>query len=336
MKFMMIVPQKARGKFQPWMEKDPGWIKDIKYDGERRIVQVFARYARFTGTPSKKSGKPVEKTEQVPHLSGRKPPLALHVTRKIPDTVPPSALEGTVLDGEIITRRLDLKGGGRSKYVTSIMNSSPEEAIRKQIEEGWLHYKVFDCLFYKGEDVRHRILIERRTFAAKAVAEWGNEFVSFASAAKSFAAALEAGEEGVIYKNIGHRYGDANGWVKRKGQWTADVVIMGFKAAKELSKKKGDDAATMTKYAKAGLIGAVVVGQYPDLGRESLVEVATISGMDDDLRRTFSFKPEVFVGRVVRIKHNGREPTGRFRHPRWDDFRTDKRPADCVMIMEEM
>jgi hypothetical protein len=41
------------------------------------------------------------------------------------------------------------------------------------------------------------------------------------------------------------------------------------------------------------------------------------------------------VGKVFRIKHNGREPTGAFRHPRFDCWRLDKDPHDCIWYPEE-
>ncbi len=355
-KFMQIEPQPARGKLVESMWDDPKYVAEEKYDGDRRIAQFCGEVVRFTGRRiSVKDGLFVEKTENVPHLSiGRGYGVSVRA--------PPRSLDGTVLDGEVIAdlAPFQLRKGGQSKYVTSIMGSLPEEAVAKQIERGWLRYVVFDCLFYKGEDLRDQTYVERREHAERAVNMWRNPFVSVALLAgvtgrhkrAFYDAVVQRGGEGVILKHVEHRYGDKSGWVKIKKTATADVVIMGTIPAKEMSKKKGADKATITKYAKAGLIGAIRCGQYEvpvnaqgrvtrvnskpgQLNRLGVIEIATVSGMDDELRAKLSIQPERYVGCVVEIEHNGREPTGRFRHPRFNRFRPDKRPEDCVMREDE-
>lgn len=354
-KFQQIEPQPARGTLREEMWESPDWIAEEKYDGDRRIAQFCGHIVRFTGRrKSVKDGLFVEKSANVPHLSARPSVWKIHGVKDkdIPDahTWPPS-LQGTVLDGEMIATESpffrEVKGG-LSKYVTSIMGSLPEEAIRKQIERGWLRYVVFDCLFYKGRDVRGMRLLDRNEFMCEAVEQWKNPFALVAPNEinrnkRSYCENIIArGGEGIILKSRDHRYGDKNLWVKVKKQSTADVVIMGFKSAKEMSTKKGDDKATMTKFAKQGLIGAIQCGQYPRAWKKNssakylhLTEVATVSGFPDDLRREMTLKPKKFIGRVIEIEHNGREPTGRFRHPRFNRFRDDKRAIECVYREDE-
>jgi bifunctional non-homologous end joining protein LigD len=348
-RFQQIEPQPARGKFHEGLWTDPNWIAEEKYDGDRRVAQFCGNVVRFTGRRiSVKDGLFVEKTENVPHLSAT-------VHRSYPKQIPmwgvPGALDGTVLDGEMVflcASDLPKEEGGRSKYVTSIMGSLPEEAVRKQIERGWLRYVVFDCLRYKGKEITPLPYRNRRECAETAVKEWGNPFAELAITANGDkhlfydTIVQEHGGEGVILKRLDAMYGDKSGWVKVKKTATADCVIMGFVPAKEMSKKKGEDQATLTKYAKAGLIGAVQVGQYRPARKDEpragyvLEEVATISGMDDALRADFTVAPGSFIGKVVKIEHNGREPTGRFRHPRFDGFRNDKRAKDCVIYDGEV
>lgn len=355
-KFRQLEPQPARGTLIETMWDSPDWIAEEKYDGDRRIAQFCGKVVRFTGRrKSVKDGLFVEKTENVPHLSGVWP-AARHVEdrRVSMGKAPPASLDGTVLDGEmIVVPDLKLNGEfrraqqeGMSKYVTSIMGSLPEEAVLKQIERGWLRYIVFDCLFYKGKDIRGWTLDDRRERVEQAVGEWDNPFVSvaeFAPASESryfFKKILQRGGEGVILKRIDHVYGDKNGWVKVKAEWTADVVIIGYEDAKEESKKV-DGTVSATKYAKEGLIGAVVIGQYRDgkMWRCSSPGKG-VSGFSDHLRREFTADREAFASgarcathvnqSVIEIAHNGREPTGRFRHPRFKRFRDDKSPKDCV------
>jgi ATP-dependent DNA ligase len=369
-KFRQIEPQPARGTLREEMWDSPEWIAEEKYDGDRRIAQFCGKVVRFTGRrKSVKDGLFVEKTDNVPHLSatmftnssGRFVPLdSLHQGAKgqINIVRPPAALEGTVLDGEMICVSPaefppgSMTAEGKSKYVTSIMGSLPEEAIRKQIERGWLRYVVFDILFHKGKDLRGLPLYERQEYVAEALEEWGNPFVSASVSVggkgkrEFYEKVVKAGGEGVILKRKDHIYSDKQGWVKVKAQATADVVIMGFVPAKEMSKKVNGEVS-MTKYAKLGLIGAIQCGQYEvplnekgqvmrvilepgRLARTGLVEVATVSGMDDLLREEMTKNPKRFIGKVAEITHNGQEPTGRFRHPRFSRARDDKQATDCI------
>jgi ATP-dependent DNA ligase len=362
--FQQIEPQPARGTLREEMWDSPEWIAEEKYDGDRRIAQFCGRLVRFTGRrKSVKDGLFVEKTENVPHLSAKGPlqtgcagtTRGKHIHDDRCARVPPE-LEGTVLDGEMISHLDPALGtgnaksfGGLSKYVTSIMGSLPEEAVHKQIERGWLRYVVFDCLFYKGKDVRHLSLYDRKIRAREALGHWKNPFAVLAqdtgitgpTANKRifYEGIVARGGEGVILKRKDHAYGDKTGWVKVKKQATADVVIMGFVPAKEMSVKKGADKATITKYAKAGLIGAIQCGQYDSGGglKVWLREVATVSGMTDDLRERLSDTEtqSKWIGKVIEIEHNGREPTGRFRHPRFNRFRDDKAAKDCVYREDE-
>jgi ATP-dependent DNA ligase len=328
--FKQIEPQPARGKFTEDMWESDAWVAEEKYDGDRRIAQFCRTAIRFTGRrKSVEDGLYVEKTDNVPHLSKLDWGAA--------------ELEGTVLDGEMIVDPNVPGDGGMSKYVTSIMGSLPAEAIRKQTERGWLRYAVFDCLYCGGKDVRGEDLLRRRSYAEQAVKAWGNQYAFMAPAYHDKRAALKhvmaAGGEGVILKHVAHRYGEKNRWVKVKREATADVVIMGYKAAKEVSTKKSGEES-MTKYAKAGVIGALVVGQHKLTPRSyvalwELTEVATVSGMTDDERRDFTLRGKEYIGMVVEIKHNGREPTGRFRHPRFVQFRHDKTAESCIYYPEE-
>lgn len=323
---MQIEPAVARGKETPDIWTDRFWVAEEKYDGDRRIAQFVKGVVRFTGRRiSVKDGQYVEKTDNVPHLS---------------KAGYPSHLEGTVLDGEMIfTGETD--GGGKSKYVTSIMGSLPIVAVEKQQKQGWLRYVVFDCLFYQGKDIQAEPLEVRQECADKAIRAWNNEHVEAAEQRRTKLRAfceevMARGGEGVILKHRLAPYGDKKAWVKVKGVWTADAVITGYKDAKEIS-RKSDGTKSETKYAKSGLIGAVEVSQYHPKTKQ-LVVVATISGMTDEERAEFTRHGDKYLGTVIRLEHNGREPTMRFRHPRFESpivFRNDKSPRSCVIDKEE-
>lgn len=302
------------------MWTDPMWIADVKEDGDRRMAQFAAAKlgvvkGYFTGTPSKKTGEPVEKTDNLPHLS----------------IGPPSGMNGTILDGEIIAPWASDLPGGKSKYVTSIMGSSPAEAIRKQQELGWLRFVVFDCIQYKGRLLINMPLRVRRQNMRQAVAEWANPHVQEvawrAGAAKRafYDGIVENGGEGVVLKHIEHLYGDAKLWVKVKKRATADVIVMGYEPGKG-------------KYK--GIVGSIVFGQYvktPGTRTYKLTALGACSGITDELRYNLSRAPQQHLGQVMEISFIEREPTGAFRSPQFSRWRDDKSatPENCQYRPEE-
>lgn len=355
-KFQQLNPTLSRGKFKEALWKDPTWVAEEKLDGDRRIGQFVSHptlgcQVRFTGRrTSVVDGLLVEKTSNVPHLSGECFPTGIPTHAISRDMV------GTVLDGEFIME------GGRSKDVTSIMGSLPERAIQLQTERGWIKWAVFDCLFYKGLDVRGHSLETRSIYLRQAMHEWGNRFAfivpQISKNKEQFKdMMLEAGKEGIILKSLSSTYQSEKLWVKVKGELTEDVVIMGYDDPKPESTKVGATKATATKLALKGWIGAVRFGQYrkvvpPELAKVESVEpdnfhlirrkdgpyvlcyCGSCSGMEDSLREELSNNKDNYLGAVVEIKANDREPTGKFRHPRWKAFREDKDHTDCLWTDE--
>jgi ATP-dependent DNA ligase len=341
-KFQQVEPEAARGKFKEEYMTSPAWDAEVKYDGDRRVCQFVnesgAGMARFTGrTVSKKTGLLVEKTDNVPHLSNTSLRFVQPAQRQFLKDSTYRALEGTVLDGEMVTTQAGLDRGGRSKHVTAIMGSLPEEAVRKQNERGWLTYVVFDCLWYNGKDLRQLPRDERRRFAAQALNRWQNPYAVLAETCpdlRNKRAWLDslwaAGEEGIILKRRDGVYSQRE-WVKVKNVIEADCIVTGYEEATRES-KKSDGSVSVTKFHERGWIGAIVVSQYRD---GKLWECASISGIDDALREEISLNRKKFLGRVVTLKANGREPSGRFRHPQFRTWREDKSAEQCVYREDE-
>ena len=86
----------------------------------------------FSRTKSKKTGELAEKGDNVPHI--------IEWAREyLPDD--------TVLLGEIYIP------GGHSNDVTSVMGCLPKNAIARQEASDWVHYYVFDCIYYNGNNL---------------------------------------------------------------------------------------------------------------------------------------------------------------------------------------
>lgn len=372
--FQQFPPPRADGKFDPKLYKNPDWYAEEKLDGDRRIAQFVPvdghAMVRFTGRRvSEVDGLLVEKTSSLPHLNGCQylPPEAL--TQKWPLQNVPTDLIGTVLDGEMIVD----KPGARSKDVASILNSKPDLAIAKQVERGWLVYVVFDCLFYKGEDLRKLPLIRRRRYLRTVLEEWANPFVRIVPNTTLLGVSPEQmlmeiwsrphPGEGIILKDLTSVYGNEKAWVKVKREFTEDVVIMGYddpepetekirtSRDKHGIKRKEVLEVSESRLAKNGWIGAIRFGQYKLVGVENiesgtadlnwtlmrngklyaLTYCGSCSGMDDATRAEISANKQKYLGKVVEILANEREPdTGKFRHPRMIQFREDKNQQDCI------
>jgi bifunctional non-homologous end joining protein LigD len=324
--FQQLHPTPARGKFKEEMYEDPKWTAELKYDGDRRIAQFCPEGTRFTGRRvSDVDGLLVEKTDNLPQMNE-----------------PVESLIGCVLDGEIISPR----EGARSNAVTSVMGSLPARAAQLQAKNGFLEYRAFDILFHMGEDVRSKPLDERRAMLVDVLSEWNNKYVKQAIVRRDekftfLNMVWEAGGEGVIFKHVDSLYAEKNRWAKVKHELTEDVVIMGYEEPAALSEKV-DGLKSITKYKANGWIGAITCGQYDATGE--LVEVASVSGMTDSMRAelsprtvTHNGRPKrvdggaKYIGHVIEIEANEREPSGRFRHPRFKMFRPDKNPRECVL-----
>lgn len=303
-----IHPCPARGKLLDAVYDDPSFWAEEKLDGDRRIAHFTDEGVRFTGRRvSVKDGLLVEKTDNLPHLNA-----------------PPFSLIGTVLDGEIVCA----DPLARSRDVTSIMGSAPDKAIAKQTERGWLRFAAFDCLFYKGQDMRALPLYARRITLDHVLAEWKNPHAFLVPASEDKRGLLSEvwarGGEGIILKNSNAPYDTPNSWIKVKGEETHDVVVVGFTEAKAESEKV-DGTVSATKFA--GMVGAVRFAQYLN---EELVECGAASGFDDATRADMTINPSWYMGRVMEVTANLREPSGKFRHPRFKQWRVDKAPEQCT------
>lgn len=125
-------------------------ISELKYDGHRALMYIneAGNNRVFSRVISKKTLWFTENTDNVPHFRDMET----------------SGLEGTVLDGEF-------DYGTTSMGVQSVMGSLPERAIKYQEENGKIHFKAFDILFYKGIDIRRMPLYKRKVYLSLVIYE---------------------------------------------------------------------------------------------------------------------------------------------------------------------
>lgn len=209
---------KEEHKMEPiWDSSD--YIAEEKYDGSR-YLSIGGRF--FSRRVSVVDNLPVEKTDNVPHLS--------KILTEYSDLV---------LDGEIYIK------GATSNEVVSIMGAKPEKAIERQKTRGLLEYVVYDIL----QDVDGNSLLNIPWLDRRGILEETLDFIfqehpelkehvtlsAYESENKrEFCSTIMAnGGEGVMLKNVHGLYHPGKkprwNWIKVKQEITDDVVIMGYK-----------------------------------------------------------------------------------------------------------
>lgn len=142
----------------------------------------------FARTVSRKTGELVEKSENVPHI--------IEWAKSLPDE--------TIVLGEIYIP------GGHSNDVTKIMGCTPKNAQERQYKStlygGPIHYYIFDCLYFEGEDLTNVGFLDRFSILRKHVMGYGlTEYVELAQIFfKDFDIILknifDNGGEGMVFK----------------------------------------------------------------------------------------------------------------------------------------
>lgn len=294
---------------------DENAYAEEKLDGERLVIHFMNNGEKInratTRRQSVKTGLLNEKTNNVPHLRS----MWLE------------ELAGTVIDGEVMPSTWG-KEQGTLGALQSIMNSTYENAIEKQRQYGFVQYKMFDVIKFKGEWIGHLPLAARLGYRT-AVLEMinkafpGQPFIDVPRSVHgkelfklTFDEIVANGGEGLVVKDLSKGYGDTNAWLKMKKEETFDVFITGY----EMSK-------TGEKYA--GLIGTLFVSVFDDKGNQ--VEVGKVIPGNDEERKRFTEDFESICGKVLEIKAQEATRNGRFRHGRILRWREDKDPKQCML-----
>lgn len=269
------------------------WAEE-KLDGARYLAHVDGSNVAFTGRRiSKKTGQFVDKTGNVPHLC---------------NILTSSKLTDTVLDGEIVPP------SGQVNSLTRIMGCTPDNAVSRQEQSGWVRYVVFDVLFHEGHDVRGLPLEERRDILNQIMWEHigpDPDMDGLITRSKTlrvgkddlFWRIISQGGEGVVLKHIKSVYG--SGWIKVKKVLEDSVIVTGYTPGQG-------------KYA--GMIGAVTFGQYYE---GALITFGKCSGMDDATRQYITDNQDEIMGKVFDIMYQDRFESGSFREPRFLRWRPD-------------
>lgn len=331
-----------------------------KIDGERYTLQTECggpyRHGVTSRRQSEVTGRMVEKTDRVPHISNNS------------QLAPQSMFDSEfVSSGDMILRELPARFWDkltepnhrhmkwlRAKFdgqlpiyphvgnTVSIMGSLGPEAVQKQKERGLIWAYTFDITRYQGRDLTANPQSARRRFLASQLEsvdpesgiilmpQWRNLTVAeltefFYLITDPFREIGEDGGEGLILKDPTQPYNGPRNWWKVKRDYPADVVYTG-------ESKLGEAGKTGQML---GLAASLEIGVYH---QGELIPCGWVSGIRDGHHRLET--PEQHrannTGKVIECRHNGLQeekdhPLGyTLRHPRWRRDRDDKNATDCT------
>ena len=338
------LPKGKENKLQEMCESGD-YFAQIKKDGFwYQFVKGETTSYLFSRNTSVSTGLLTEKIDNVPHI------------KKALDRLP----KDTILIGEIYIP------GGTSKDTTRIMGCLPEEAIKRQKEEGYVKYYIHDIIAFNGKDLMNVPARQRYTVLKSVFNQLHlNDFTELELAQiyeenifERIGSALEAGEEGMVLKKKDFPYipGKKPAWsmIKCKKVDYADVVCMGFEdATKEydgkeieswtywINKETGNKAngtfygndlyLPITKPYYFNWKTSIKIGVYDENG--ALKEIGTCSsGITDELRRDFAENPDKYIGKTVMVQCMEKDNKAHtMRHPIFKGFRIDKDAKECTI-----
>jgi ATP-dependent DNA ligase len=257
-----------------------------------------------------------------------------HLMNELSDNLPHlrtldlGSWEGSVFDGELYLQKefvsLDAKATAL-EATTALLHCDPSRAKEFQDRNGAICYHIFDVLQAKKEDVtslplRERIkrLTEFRCFAQ--VKGYGElidfETLVFSDKEEYLMAVLEAGGEGVIFKDLDAPYSSGSrprSWLKVKRNSIVDAIIIGFDRGKEWDKR--------------GLIGSVELGVFDEggnlrsIGRVCSFPLQKRIEMTEIVEGSPALKKE-FLGTIVECCFQDLNKNLKGRHLQITGFRT--------------
>lgn len=294
--FVEVEPCLVKGRFLGWERYSPSrYIMEMKYNGERRVVQFIDGIAYFTGRRRSVSGELLEKGANLYHLRSS-----------------PHELDGAIIDGEIYIP------GGVSSDMSSIMScSKPEEARDKIVSRSYAQtprYAMFDIIALpKRQYITRKSLRERSNEASKIlpILEKWSKFVHRAEQLTlgqgMYDKVIADGGEGVVIKDLEARYvyGSCGSQIKLKPEKEGTVTATGL--------EEGEG-----KYQ--GTLGALIF--------EGVLEGRRVSGSTSgmtDLQRDLVWEnpSRVTIGKKFDVIYERISPDGKLIHPRFDRWRED-------------
>lgn len=296
----------AELKKKPPEGKD--WIYELKYDGYRILLY-------------KENGKVRIITRNGQDYTEKMKELAEEAKAWDKD--------GFILDGEAV-----MFSGEKTDFqlLQNFMKS----------KKGKLTYMAFDILAYEGEDLRNRILPERKQILKDLLSD-APRIIRYSSHSEGngeeiFSMVCSKGMEGIIAKDIRSTYtaGRHGGWEKIKCENRQEFVIAGF--TRNEGREKGisslllalNEGGNLVYKGRAGTGFTEDSSEYladilkPIITEKPMIEEAPRERKGEEL---FFVRPQY----LAEIKYSEITDEGLLRQASFKGLRTDKPPSDVVL-----
>jgi bifunctional non-homologous end joining protein LigD len=303
-----IKPMLAKLTLKPFDKKD--WIYEIKWDGYRAITEIENNNIR---------------------LYSRKGNSFLNDYPSIVNALEKARKKDAVFDGEIVA----LKDGKPDFH--SLQNCSESEAP--------LQYVIFDILYWNGEDLREKTLIERKAILKTNIPK--NPQIIYSDYIKGkgksfFKMIVKEGFEGMLAKDGNSKYRAgirSNSWLKIKHFNMQEAVIIGYTEPRGSRKKLG--ALVLGAYDKPAKNGGILHyighsgGGFTDAELNDIyVMLSREKNESSPVHEKVPINsPITWVkpNHVCEINFSEWTIDGRMRHPIFSGLRTDKNPEEVFI-----
>lgn len=301
-----VKPMLAQIADQPFSNKD--WLFEIKWDGYRALAMI-------------KQGKVELLSRNQESFNKKFAPIVIALKNNISHDV--------ILDGEIVA----LDSHGRSQF--QLLQNYPRESKSELV------YYVFDLLYFDGEDLRDRPLIERKEKLELLLAPLKKTPIRYSDHIKGqglkfFSEAVKLELEGIMAKRALSAYymGRSKDWLKIKTKNRQEVIICGYTEPKGSRAHFGSLLLGVYRGSDLLYIGRVGTGFSDALLKNLMVQFAKIK------RKTSPFKEKLpriagavtFLKPILVCEVSFSEWTheGLLRHPVFLGLRIDKDPHEVV------
>jgi bifunctional non-homologous end joining protein LigD len=298
----------ARETDKPFNDKE--WIYEMKWDGYRAIAELDGDDVKLYS----RNGNSFLNTY----------PIVVQELKSLD--------LDAVIDGEIIV----VDENGKSDFQKLQYYQSNDEYP--------IEYRVFDILFYKGENLCETPLTERKKILKKILPK--NEVIKYSDHIEEkglefFKAAVENDLEGIMAKKADSLYYPGirtTEWLKIKHHKTTEAIIAGFTDPGGSRKNFGALALGVMQGKELKYVGLSGSG-YTD---KSLVEL--YKKLKPLTRKTSPFKEKIKERMpitwvepklVCEIKYTEWTREGKLRHPIFLRLREDKKPSEVTMNAEK-
>jgi len=274
-----------------WMRYSaPGWVAEIKYNGDRRILEVGDKEVQLYGRKPGVSGKPRSVHEHA---------IAAGV---LPEWETLKQFNGLKLDGELC-----LPGKGTTHVnVTELVGGSVSSMMENPNYKE-LVYVVFDIVDDKSRSLAFKQRRQLMRRIVEKLREYGFGFYVSQQVSdplgyeEFYDSALAEGHEGIILKQQGYGYieGDNRSWIKVKPVYTTVAYVRSL---------ENGNGSNLNRVASIDFI--------TQEGYEG-----SCSGFTDEVRDAMEEDRLYYIRKPFELEYSGITRDGNLENPRFSGWR---------------